>query len=210
MKTYKDVYIHAADKSIVEFISKVTEDINPHWSRSYESEENSKYLGEVAFSFKRSGDSVLPDAGVSIFKKEGNTWYIPNVVPLQQSQLDYDEYNEIITDFYASCLKPVASELGIDVEITSGSLSGEDIVGVDGFRLLKAFSLSANKSTGSSHPCDQRRWFAFIVGTCSNGEYISTSDLIRVLCEQGWSENTAEKLAIEYEFARDLIKYMES
>ncbi|EGR2987878.1 hypothetical protein DMW08_26210, partial [Vibrio parahaemolyticus] len=197
------------DKSIVDFISKVTDNVKSYWSRSYESEENSKYLGEIAFSFKRSGDSILPDAGLSIFQKENNTWYIPNVVPLEKGQLSYDEYNAIITDFYNSCLTPVALELDIDVEITSDSLTAEDVVGTKAGNLLEQFSSLANKSTGSSHPSDQKRWFAFILETCKQNKYVNSSDLARVLCEQGWSENSAQKLVIEYEFARDLITYME-
>ncbi len=209
MKKFKDLYIHTNDESITELVSKVTKNVHSYWSRSYESEKNSRYFGEVAFSFKRVGDRVLPDAGVSIFKKEKNIWYIPNVVPLRFGQLSYDEYNEIITDFYNTCLKPAASELEIHVEITSGMLNGEDIVGNDGLKLLNVFSSFANKSTGSSHPRDQERWFAFIVKTCSQEQYVNSSDLIRLLCEQGWDEDSAQKLAIEYEFARDLIKYME-
>ncbi|TOO32012.1 hypothetical protein, partial [Vibrio parahaemolyticus] len=61
----------------------------------------------------------------------------------------------------------------------------------------------------SSHPSDQKRWFAFILETCKQNKYVNSSDLARVLCEQGWSENSAQKLVIEYEFARDLITYME-
>ncbi|EJS9791811.1 hypothetical protein NV108_004717, partial [Vibrio parahaemolyticus] len=56
METFKDVFIKLGDKSIVEFISKLTDRTQTYWSRSYESEENSKYLGEIAFSFKRAGD----------------------------------------------------------------------------------------------------------------------------------------------------------
>ncbi|WP_407579566.1 hypothetical protein [Citrobacter koseri] len=209
MQTFKDVFIKLGDKSIIDFISNVTDNVTAYWSRAYENEENSKYLGEIAFSFKRSGDSILPDAGLSIFQKENNIWYIPNVVPLEKGQLNYDEYNKIITDFYNSCLKPVALELKIDVEITSDSITTEDIVGVEAGNLLKQFSSLANKSTGSSHPNDQERWFAFIVETCKKDKYVNASDLVRVLCEQGWSEDSAHKLAIEYEFARDLIAYME-
>lgn len=209
MKTFKDVFIKIDDKSIKYFISKVTDATKNHWSRAYESEENSKYLGEIAFSFKRSGDNILPDAGLSIFQKENNIWYIPNVVPLEKGQLNYEEYNTIITDFYNSCLKPVALELKIDVEITSDSLTAEDVVGDEAGKLLKQFSSLANKSTGSSHPSDQERWFAFIVETCKKDKHVNTSDLVRVLCEQGWSEDSAHRLVIEYEFARDLITYME-
>lgn len=210
MKAFKDVYINTGDVSITDFINKVTDQVRSSWSRSYENEENSKYLGEIAFSFKRANDGRLPSAGISIFQKDKSTWYIPNVVPLEVGQLDYDEYNSIITDFYNTCLIPAASDCDVNVEITTGIISDEDVVGYESAKLLKSFSSLANKSTGSSHPCDQKRWFAFIVQTCREHTYVDTSDLIRVLRDQGWDENSAHKLAIEFEFARDLIMYMES
>lgn len=40
MKTFKDVFIKIDDKSIKDFISKVTDATKNHWSRAYESEEN--------------------------------------------------------------------------------------------------------------------------------------------------------------------------
>ncbi|WP_407829344.1 hypothetical protein [Shewanella algae] len=209
MKTFKDVFIKIDDKLIINFISEVTKNLERPWSRSYESEENSKYLGEISFSFKRAGDNTLPEAGLSIFREEKNNWYIPNIVPLEQSQLSYDEYNNIITDFYNSCLKPVALDLKIDIELTSDALTAEDILGDEANTLLEKFSSLANKSTGSSHPSDQKRWFAFIVETCRKQKYVNSFDLARVLSEQGWSENSVQKLTTEYEFARDLIKYME-
>lgn len=208
MKTFKDVYIRVGEAGIVDYIKDVTAALEKPWKRAYENEENSKYLGEVAFCFQREGDSMLPAAGLSIFQKDSNTWYIPNVVPIESGQLSYDEYNEIITEFYNSCLAPTSEKSGIAVDISTGELNDEDIVGETSAKLLKAFSSCANKSTGSSHPLDRERWFAFLIEASKSQDEIDTGDLKRLLQQQGWSEEIALDLVIEFEFGRDLIKYM--
>lgn len=208
MKTFKDVYIRVGDTGIVDYIRDVTSGLENPWKRAYENEENSKYLGEIAFCFQRKGDSNLPAAGLSIFQKDGSTWFIPNVVPIESGQLDYAEYNEIITEFYSSFLLPVSERHGIVVDITTDELKDEDIVGETPAKLLKKFSSCANKSTGSSHPMDRERWFAFIVEASKSKKEINTCDLKRLLHQQGWSEEFALDLVIEFEFGRDLIEHM--
>lgn len=208
MKTFKDVYIKVGEAGIVDYIKDVTAGLEQPWKRAYENEENSKYLGEVAFCFQREGDSALPAAGLSIFQKGGNTWYIPNVVPIESGQLSYEEYNEIITEFYNSCLVPTSKKRDIAVDISTGELDDEDIVGESSAKLLKAFSSCANKSTGSSHPLDRKRWFTFLVEASKSQDEIDTGDLKRLLQQQGWSEELALDLVIEFEFGRELIKHM--
>ncbi|MBU2986813.1 hypothetical protein KO528_15720 [Saccharophagus degradans] len=210
MKTFKDVFIRVGDAGIVDYIENVTNELKKPWTRAYINEESSKYLGEVAFCFQREGDSTLPTAGLSIFQKDGNSWYIPNVVPIEAGQLSYEEYNEIITDFYESCLMPVSAQHGIAVEISTGELKDEEIVGETPAKLLKAFSNCANKSTGSAHPSDRNRWLEFIVAACTSKNDIDTGDLKRLLQQQGWSEEFSLDLVIEFEFGRDLIKHMEA
>lgn len=208
MKTFKDVYIRVGDAGIVDYIRDVTESLEIPWERAYENEENSRYLGEVAYCFQRKEDSNLPAAGLSIFQKDASTWFIPNVVPIASGQLSYEEYNCIITEFYDSFLSPASEKHGIVVEITTGELRDEDVVGETPAKLLNVFSNCANKSTGSSHPMDRKRWFAFIVEASRSKNEIDTENLRRLLMQQGWSDESALDLVIEFEFGRDLIEHM--
>ena len=210
MKTFKDVFIRAGDTGITDYITDVTRCLKSPWKRAYENEEKSKYLGEDAFCFQRDATKSAVGAGLSIFQKSGNTWYIPNVVPTEPGQLSYEEYNKIITDFYETCLAPLSSAHNIKLEITTDALTDEDVVGEVPARLLKSFSNNANKSTGSGHPSDKERWFKFIVETCKSKHHIDTGDLQRLLQQQGWTNEMALELVIEFEFGRGLIKYMEA
>ncbi len=209
METYKNLIIDVGDYGIVSYIEEVTKIIDDLWVRSYENEENSRYLGEIAYCFRRKQDSSLPGAGLSIFHKEGNTWYVPNIVPIESGQLTFEQYNELLTEFYERYLLPASEIVGVNLDITSGKIEDEDIVGSHAAKLLSTFSECANKSTGSSHPCDQKRWFDFIVEACSSEEHVDAGNLERLLKQQGWSDDASQRLIIQFEFARDIIKHME-
>ena len=206
MKTYKDLSINTGDVGIIEYVKRITDNLSGSWERAYENEENSKNLGEIAYCFRRKSDSILPGAGLSIFQKDRNIWYIPNVIPTESGQLTYDNYNEILTEFYEKCLAPFSQ--GVEIFITSGNIEDRDIVGEKAAKLLNIFSSYANKSTGSSHPYDRERWFYFIVEVCNSGINVDTDALQRLLQEQGWSKESSIELVIEFEFARDLIQYI--
>ena len=89
---------------------------------------------------------------------------------------------------------------------------------------LKAFCNGANKSTGSSHPCDQERWFDFICQTVDDGmmfDYSTLADFLQdesywgkkdpgflgVMGSFAWDEEHAYQLAAEYENACILLQY---
>ena len=74
-------------------------------------------------------------------------------------------------------------------------------------KLLRSFSTLANKSTGSAHPLDEQRWFAFIIAVHKDGSPLDAGTLGRWLIEdEAWPEDSAHTLTIEYEVARSLLK----
>ena len=78
---------------------------------------------------------------------------------------------------------------------------------------MQLFSTCANKSTGSIHPLDRKRWFDFICLAYKNNDYreLSESYLEVFLVEEfGWSQKWASKLASEYYFGINLLKHWES
>lgn len=89
---------------------------------------------------------------------------------------------------------------------------------------LKRFCSVANKSTGSSHPCDQKRWFDFICQTVDDGKIFDYStlasflqdethwgkkpdDFIGVMGSYAWEEEQAYELATEYENLCEVLRY---
>lgn len=138
-------------------------------------------------------------------KKEGNTWYVPNIVPLGKGRLSYDEYNNLAKDFAENILKTASLSVPFKYELSKETISDVEILGERPAKLLRTFSDIANKSTGSSHPADQKRWFAFLYSV--EDKKIYADDVERILLEQGWSEKYALELAIQFEFSQALLTY---
>ena len=90
---------------------------------------------------------------------------------------------------------------------------------------LERFCNAANKSTGSSHPCDEERWFDFICQTVEDDRTFDYDTIYRFLMDEdywgkkeegfigavghfAWDEEHADELATEYDnYVRILTYY---
>ncbi len=207
MKTFQDLYINIPGFSIQEFADLLTNYCGSQWKRAYDKEKDVLSMGEVALCFERLENEDFKNAGLTIFEKTPGTVYVPNIVPIESGQLTTDEYNKILNNFIEIILAPATNDTNISYSITKDKIFIEDVVGKDTAKLLENFSVLANKSTGGSHPLDQKRWFRFLVAV-NNSDIQLYSDLLEsTLVEQGWSSDMATKLVIEFEFAQALLDY---
>lgn len=157
--------------------------------------------------FRHDASDQLPAAGLTLWGRDGG-YYVPNIVPLETRNLSYSEYNAILTDFVDRVAGPVCDRLGVGIELSSGNQSIEDWTTVDVATCLRRFSAAANKSTGASHPMDQRRWFEFLVASHRSGKELDVETLARWLREvDRWDEETAYDLAGNYQNAIALLTY---
>jgi len=132
---------------------------------------------------------------------------VSNIVPHDQGELSYEEYNAIVEDFYRFA-GPIAARHGARAEMTAPQADLERWLTQEAADKLRLFCGLANKRTGSSHPMDRERWYDFLVTADEAGADFSASMLARWLTEAGgWDEGTAGKLAAEYEFARGLLAF---
>jgi hypothetical protein len=131
-------------------------------------------------------------------------------VPCELGELSYDEYNHIVDEFAEIC-QPIAKSMGFKVRKSSEDQTLEDWISGSSAKKLRLFSAAANKSTGTSHPRDQERWYEFVVSIVDNGDPLDASTLVCWLVEEGgWPEDIAHQLAIEYEQETGLLKYVRS
>jgi len=209
MKVFRDLFIHLNGFRIDSLIDLFTEKCVNNWQRALDREKNAGIIGEKAFSFEHTQGDDLERAGLSLFQKDGDTWYVPNIIPLDSSELSHDQYNKILENFLETIVRPSITGLPVTTNLTGDVLFLKDVVGEDVAALLHKFSVLANKSTGSSHPCDRNRWFDFLIAVQRKHISLNTDLLINSLMEDGWSEDRAHDLAIEYEFAIGLLDYKE-
>jgi hypothetical protein len=111
-----------------------------------------------------------------------------------------------LQDFAERIARPAAQRVGFQVKTTAARQSVEDWLSPKAAKALTLFSRAANKSRGSSHPLDRRRWFQFLIEAHAGGGHLDVQTLSRWLTEvEGWDDEHAVELAIEYEFGLELL-----
>ncbi|MFR3727673.1 hypothetical protein [Lacrimispora sp.] len=203
MKTFKEFYLRGNGVNLKEFELNIASFVSGDWKLKSNNPSDDDF---IVFSY--IGQEV-ERANVYLYLKDcdGVGYKISNIVPSEKSKLDFDEYNAILDKCVQDCILPCAEKYNLESEITSENVSLENYMSEESKKKLHAFSVMANKSTGSSHPDDQRRWHDFICQTVISGDKNVTSILRRWLVEEGWDDENATELTIEYEQGLALLEH---
>lgn len=209
MKRFRELNVSIDKNNYDNFVSELSNILSSEWTRDQEREDEvPSFSGQNMYCFNRSKKDGL-DSKLWIAERDEGTLYVSNIVPSEINQLKTDDYNKVLFEFYDFGVKKLAESLGGSVVLTSDIYSIEDLIGNDAARSLRIFSSAANKSTGSTHPCDRGRWFEFISLIHGSGQSISPENVQKFLIDDGWTEDFAFELACEFEFSLDLLKYYE-
>jgi hypothetical protein len=177
------------------------------WERQKGKEKDwpPSHIEGTGFVFSRRADT-LPGASVFVLV-EGSKGRVSNIVPDKYGNLSFDEYNGILDDFLMHGAKPVAQALGVGIKTTAADRPLTDWLSVAAAKKLMSFSVAANKSSGASHPLDNRRWLEFLIQAHQDGTTLEAGTLRRWLIEiERWPEEQADGLAAQYDFSQDLLK----
>ena len=130
-----------------------------------------------------------------------------NIVPREVGQLGEHRYNRALRDFVDSIALSSASQAGFAIEVSPAQQGPNDWLSERAADALRLFSAAANKSTGSSHPADRRRWFEFLIAAHRGKNAPDAGRLARWMVQvERWPEGIANDLVIEYEFALDILR----
>lgn len=210
ISVFQDLRLLRGPHSLDRLRSEVLEHIVTPWRHAKDRENAASDIGLQAnecLFFERHENDGLPAVGL-VFWREADGYHVSNIIPIESGRLSYAQYNAALQEFARCIVAPAAATLGLEIELTADRESPEDWMSSASVKRLKQFSRGANKSTGSSHPYDRERWFAFICGVHMEGREIDTDKLARWLLEvERWHDDGASDLAIEYEFARELLKH---
>lgn len=226
MKIFKELYIKGSYQALRKFENEIGDFAKNDWTQEYHKDDRwSDYL-----IFNYSGKKV--DTAKVFFymknvEKDGNM-HVGNIVPTAQykNQLTVEEYNNILSLFYDEVILPYTNEnssIGVSAQLSSDEFNPLSVLSHESLDKLTSFCNCANKSTGSSHPCDRERWFDFIFSSYKSGEIFSEDTLAHflsdeeywgkpdgtVLNESAWSTDEAWKLASEYSFAIEILENYE-
>ncbi len=184
--------------------------VSAPWYHDPEGEQRAgPYLGDDRWplAIARAPVHDIPEVLLFLWQSESD-FHISNIVPRQNGELGIAKYNRILQDFVRDVATPAAKESELFLEVTKELEGIDDWTTADAAAALRKFSGLANKSTGASHPLDQRRWFDFILISHRGGKPMDSGLLGRWLIEsEGWFEDIARELANDYDTAVQLLKY---
>ncbi len=168
---------------------------------------NNAVTSQDVVLFRREAGENYPAIGLTLWGN-GEGYYVPNIVPLDTVQLTCAEYNAALADFIVHVVEPVAGNFDFIITTTAPRQGLVDWLSPEAASQLRRFSTAANKSTGSSHPADKRRWFQFLISAHRSEGKVDATKLARWLNEaEGWDDESAHELAIEFEQALALLEF---
>ncbi len=181
----------------------------PPWRHAPEREQHDSMDSDAeyfAFELEAQGDS--PRIGLVLWK-DHNELRVTNLIPLESGQLTIRQYNHALQQFKAQIADPVKEALGLRIVLTKDTETLTDWMSPATAKLLRQFSQLANKSTGSAHPRDRARWFAFIIA--AHKEQVDATDRIKrwLIDVDHWHPERAVELIIEYEYGLELLTQFE-
>jgi hypothetical protein len=209
MKTFRNLYIHLNGVDVDTLSGDLDNQSQPTWTRRKDKEEELGDKKRRPLCFEAKKGASVPPSVLYIFQKERETLWVSNIVPTENSELTCDQYNLALVHFYENIVRPAIEGTPITAELTSDQVSIGSIAGEEAEKAIFLFSDLANKSTGSSHPLDRKRWLEFLVLAHEARSGLDSGIIIRTLVELGWPEEKAVELGIEFEFAEDLLSYIE-
>ncbi|WP_145482906.1 hypothetical protein [Yersinia rohdei] len=179
------------------------------WKHDLEKEEDIRSAAindeDVIVFIRESFNDI--DESCLILWQDGNGYSVTNIVPRNVGELGIKKYNCILNDFYNRIVLPASSDDLFTVLLSSSVKTLEDFLDKLSIDALNKFSRLANKSTGTSHPSDEARWFEFLIKAHNASVSLDAGQLARWLSEvEQWPDEIASELAINYESSRSLLK----
>lgn len=223
MHVFKELYFLGDKKALENFKLIASTFTHSDWKYTI----NNNLSAYVLFDY--CGDRC-DKAELSIYVSE-DAWRkgvvrVTNIVPLQKGHLTIEEYNSVLDRFYEDIIVPNKNRLvGIQVKgPTSGIFDPLECISKEALTKLELFCNSANKSTGSAHPCDEERWFDFICQTVDDNQVFDYDTIYRFLMDEeywgknndgyvgvigrsAWDQEKASELASEYDNYVRLLQF---
>lgn len=206
LEVFRDFEVDGEEAKLTTFLAQFVKAMPSGWERDVNRE---KELGKLIssgrqFAFKIGATKQRPGATLFLLR-DGRTLKITNIVPIEFGKFSRSQYNSFIDDFLEIAL-PIAHRLGLEPKVTSDQLDIRNLLAAEASDALRKFSALANKSTGSSHPMDRRRWITFLILEHRGGQRIDSDTLMRwFIEEERWPETEAHDLVSEFNFARELL-----
>ena len=208
IEKFRELYLKVDAEHSDDFAAAVDKALSDGWVRALKSEGEARLCDDECFYYVRDNRRGREPVLVAIYRRDAETLYVSNVVPQDRFQLTHEQYNAALQEFYDRILSRVKATFPFAFMLSSDELRLDLLIPPEVFKQLCQFSRTANKSTGSSHPVDRKKWFAFLVALHRSKLKVDSDALVRWLTEEEkWPGAVAGKLGVEFEFGMGLLKF---
>lgn len=202
IEVFQDLLLKFPEERRCEVRQALRQHVKAPWRHA---EERERDMADDVMAFERESDDRFPKSGLSLWN-DSEGYKVINIVPLEIDHLSISGYNDILDDFKNKVIQPASKTSGFRTEVSARRQSITDWTSQEAADALHHFSVLANKSTGSGHPSDQKRWFGFLFSEHKARGGLDSYLLERWLIEaEEWPPERAAKLIHEYEFGMDLL-----
>ena len=164
MQQFRDLKLIGNPSELESVIEKIEALLDDGWTRSRDKEAKlKKYSPSNQFVFLTPKDDSIPSASLHLTFDDNGYLYVCNIVPVEMGQLSKKSYNLILDVFHTKFIEPAVNELDIRIVTTPAEINIDNSMSPELSKTLKRFSDCANKSTGGSHPLDEKRFFDFVI-----------------------------------------------
>ncbi|MFA5480233.1 MAG: hypothetical protein WC337_09435 [Candidatus Muiribacteriota bacterium] len=212
MKDFKELALKGINENLKNFYDNIKNEIEnienlSDWSIDF----NKEFENFIIFNYR--GSQIVKSSVFLNLDYSNSEFKVTNIIPApgEKIQLSKDEYNKILDKFEDDCITETARKYSLLIEKDNNDEAQlSDYLTEEGIRKFKSFSNRANKSTGSAHPLDRKRWYDFICQTFLDGND-NIKDILAewLIEEENWTEEKAYKLLLEYEFGYDLLNHFQ-
>jgi hypothetical protein len=211
MRVYRELFIRGNRRALQAFIDELDSIASEGWSRDVEQEAQvrKRALGPM-YCYACTPRSGRPASRLWIATKRDESLYVSNILATDFQSLTADQYNAILLDFVHACASAACARIDdVSLNLSEADLHIEDFLTPQTSELLRSFSRLANKAV--LHPYDRKRWNEFAAAAYREHSALDVTILKRWLIEEeGWPEDKADSLAMEYENSRELLEVFQS
>ena len=110
VKVYRELEIKGQQDVLQSVITSIEQHLSNGWSRDRDAELAVKgATPSLMYCFACAHSPTLPPSRLWLILEQSGNLYVSNIVPLQQGQLSYDHYNNVLEDFYQRSIVPATA-----------------------------------------------------------------------------------------------------
>lgn len=193
---YREVRITGDTAALERFLAQLEADLPPSWSK-IESMDISTGIRVHSYMKHDYGADGLK----IVLQQKAGQIFVSHLLPqgMGESLRPQSDWNEVIEQLFEQVFEPIAKKAKVNIDLEAGEVELTNYLSEETYAKLRTFSAA---SYGTSHPCDQERWYSFLFAAHEEqADDKLTPELLRrwLRTQNKWSEDDIEEMADRYE-----------